>query len=330
MITSSCARSRGRALILIAMFALVPCSAGAQSYPSKSIRLVVPVAPGGGVDFLAHLLRHTLTAALGQPVIVENRVGGAGRVGTASVAQSAPDGHTLLLGYSGAIMIAPGLYPKLAYDTLRDFSPISLLASAPYVLVVHPSVPARSVRELIILARSKPGRLNYASSGETGPPRLAAELMKLTAGIDMLHVPYKGSAPATMSVMSGETDLLFSNIIPAVPAIRAGRLRPLAVTSDRRSQQLRDIPTVAEAGLPGCEAETFYGLLAPARVPGEIVNRLNQELVKIVETPDNKNKLLSSGFEPLISTPAEYEKIIKSETAKWKKVIMAAGIKPED
>lgn len=309
------------------LLAFAFANAFAQAYPNKPIRVVVPVAAGGGVDYMARLVGQKLSIALGQQVVVENRVGASGRIGTAFVARSAPDGYTLLLGYSAVIIMAPALSPKLPYDALNDFSYISLLASATYVLVVHPSVPVKSVRELIGLAKSAPGRLNYASSGVAGPPHLAAELMNLIAGVNIAHIPYKGSAPATIAVISGETDMLFSNILPAVPAIKDKRLKPLAITSSKRSALLPDVPTVSEAGFPDGEVETLYGLLGPAGIPGDILKRLYEEVVKIMQSPEMEGQLQKNDFKPLTSTPEEFRKTVSFETSKWEKVIKARGIK---
>lgn len=278
---------------------------------------------------MARLIGQKLSIALGQQVVVENRVGASGRIGTAFVARSAPDGYTLLLGYSAVIIMAPALSPKLPYDALNDFSYISLLASATYVLVVHPSVPVKSVRELIGLAKSSPGRLNYASSGVAGPPHLAAELLNLIAGVNIAHIPYKGSAPATIAVISGETDMLFSNILPAVPAIKDKRLKPLAITSSKRSALLPDVPTVSESGFPDGEVETLYGLLGPAGISGDILKRLYEEVVKIMQSPEIESQLQKNDIKPLVSTPEEFRKTVSTESSKWEKVIKARGIKGE-
>lgn len=309
--------------------AIFPGAAYGQGYPSKPIRLIVPFSPGGGLDSVARLLGQKLSTGFGQQVIVDNRPGAGGRIGTVLVAQSAPDGYTLLVVGGSVLITAPALYPKLPYDPLKDFSHISLLASATYVLAVHPSVPVNSVKKLIALAKSKPGRLNYSSPGGGSIAHLAAELLSSMAGVKMVHIPYKGSAPGTIALISGETDLMFSNIVPVVPAIKGKRLRPLAITSLKRSPLLPDVPTMSESGLPGFEAEQFYGLLAPAGIPRNIVKRLNEEVVTVMQSPEIKNRLLGDGAQPVGSTPEEFEKLIRTEISKWRKVIKEAGIEGE-
>jgi tripartite-type tricarboxylate transporter receptor subunit TctC len=300
----------------------------AQSYPAKPIRMVVPFAPGGGSDLVGRVLAQKLSAALGQQVIVDNRAGAGGRIGTEAVARAPADGHTLLFATSSVMVTAPALYPKLAFDMPKDFAPISLVASTAYVLVVHPSVPVRSVRDLIALAKRTPAKLSYASSGQGGPAHLAGELFSSMSGVQMVHVPYKGSSPGTTSVIAGETDAMFSNLLPALPAVKSGRLRALGVSSARRSTIVPDVPTLAST-LPGFDVEQLYGLLAPAGTPREIVKRLNSETIKAVQAPDVKSKLATDGSEVLVSTPEEFEKRIVAEIAKWSKVIKAAGIRDE-
>jgi tripartite-type tricarboxylate transporter receptor subunit TctC len=317
------------AVVFMAIGPLHP-DAAAQTYPSKVVRVVVPFAPGGGADMMGRLVAQKLTEALKQQVIVDNRAGAAGRVGAEHVARSSPDGHTLLLATSSMMITAQALYEKLPYDVQRDFSPITLLASGAYVLVVHPSVPAKSVKELIALAKKARRGLNYSSSGSGGPAHLSAELFKAMANVKMTHVPYKGSAPSTLAAIAGETDLTFSNISPAVPAIQSGRLRPIAITSKKRSSLLPEVPTVAESGLPGFHVETLYGLLAPAGTPREVVGLLNTVLVKSMQSPDVRKRLQSDGTELLTSTPEEFGNVIRSETATWTKVIRNAGIKPNE
>ena len=301
----------------------------AQSYPAKPVRLVVPFAPGGGSDLVGRLLAQRLGAQLGQQMIVDNRAGAGGRIGTEMVARAAPDGYTLLMATSSVMVTAPALYAKLPFAMPGDFSPISLVAYTTYVLVAHPAVPARNVKELIALARSRPGRLTYASSGTGGPAHLAGELFCALAGVKMIHVPYKGSSPGTLSVVAGETDVMFSNALPALPSIKSGRLRAIAITSRKRSVLLPDVPTVAESGLPGFDVEQLYGLLAPAGTPRDIVGRLNEETARAMQAADVKSTLLTDGSEVRVSTPEELEKAIVSEIAKWTKVIRRAGIKGE-
>jgi len=303
-------------------------SAFAQAYPSKPVRMIVPFTPGGGSDIVGRVVAQRLSAALGQQFVVENRAGAGGRIGTEAVARAPADGYTLLFATSSVMVTAPALYAKLNFDMPRDFAPISLVASTAYVLVIHPSVPVRSVKDFIALARRTPGRLTYASSGTGGPAHLSGELFATLAGVRMVHVPYKGSSPGTTSVIAGETDAMFSNLVPALPAIKAGRLRPLGVTSIRGSAILPDVPPLA-ASLPGFDVEQLYGLLAPAGTPREIVRRLNVETHKAVQSADVKARLLNDGSEVSVSTPEEFEKRIVAEISKWSKVIKAAGIKEE-
>ena len=303
-------------------------TAAAQAYPTKPVRLIVPFTPGGGSDLVGRVLAQKLSAALGQQVIVENRAGAGGRIGAEVVARAPADGYTLLFAGSSVTITAPALYAKLAYEMPKDFAPISFVASTAYVLVVHPSVPVRTARDFIALAKRAPARLTYASSGAGGPAHLSGELFSALAGVKMVHVPYKGSSPGTTSVIAGETDAMFSNLVPALPAIRAGRLRPLGVTAARGSSILPDVPALA-ASLPGFDVEQLYGLLAPAGTPREIVRRLNSETARAVQGADVKARLLADGSEVLVSTPEEFEKRVVSEIAKWSKVIKAAGIREE-
>ena len=324
-------RLKARSLVALGCAALAGLSAEAraQSYPSKPMRVIVPFAPGGGADVVGRLVAQKLTEAFKQQAIVENRAGAAGRVGAELVAKAPPDGYTLLLATTSLMITAPALYARLPYDVQRDFAPVTLLASGPYVLVVHPSVPAKTVKELIAIAKSKSGALNYASSGPGGPAHLAAELFKSMAGVDMVHIAYKGSAPGTTAVLAGETDIMFSNISPAIPAIQSKRLRPLAISSEKRSSILPQLPTVAESGLPGFRVETLYAILAPAGTSRDIIERLNAELVKAFDAADVRKRLESDGTEVMVSSPETLGRIIKEETVVWTKVIRAAGIKPE-
>ncbi len=300
----------------------------AQAYPNRPVRMVVPFPPGGGTDLMARLVADKLTAALGQQIVVDNRAGAAGRIGTEFVARAAPDGYTLLMATATVMVIAPALFPKLPYRSPEDFASISLLSSDFYVLVVHPSVPARSVPQLIGLAKARPGQLNFASSGPGDTNHLSAELFQIQAGVKLIHVPYKGAAPGTLSVVAGETDLSFSNVIPALPQIKGNKLRPLGISSLKRSAVLPEVPTIAESGLPGFEVEPFYAVLAPAGTPQEIVQRLNREVVKAMQSPDMKSRLAAHGTQVVASTPEELEKVIATEISKWSKVIKEAGIKP--
>jgi tripartite-type tricarboxylate transporter receptor subunit TctC len=308
---------------LIAGYAI---GAGAQAYPSKVIRLVVASAPGGGSDTVGRTLAQRLGPLLGQQVVVENRPGAGGRIGAEIVAKSTPDGYTLLIGTSSLMIMAPALYAKLPYTMPRDFAPVSLLGDVAYVLVVHPTVPARSVKQLVALAGARPGLLTYASAGTGASSHLAGELFVTLARLKMVHVPYRASALATLAVISGESDLMFSNIVPAVPAIHAGRLRPLGVSSLERSSLMPEVPTIEESGLPGFEVVQFYGLLAPAGTPRGIVERLNRETAKVMQLPETRDRFRADGSEVLVSSPEELERKIVAEIGKWKRVIRQAGI----
>ena len=315
--------------LLLALACCASTDALAQAYPAKPVRLVLPFPPGGGTDVVGRLLAQKLGQALGQQVIVDNRAGAGGRIGTDLVAKSPPDGYTLLLATSSVMGTGPALYKKLPFDMPKDFAPVSLVAYTAYVLVTHPSVPAKSVKELVALAKSKPGRLTYASSGAGGAAHLSGELFSSMAGVKMIHVAYKGSSPGMFSVVSGETDLMFNNALPALPQVKNGRLRALGVTTPQRSAVLPEVPTIAESGLKGFEVQQNYGVLAPAGTPREIVTQLNQEIGKVMRTEDAKSKLLADGSEAKVSTPEGLEKMIVAEIAKWSKVIKQAGIKEE-
>ena len=309
--------------------ALVLCAAGpvhAQDYPAKPVRVVVPFPPGGGTDVVARMVMQKLSERLNANFVIENRSGAGGMIGTEIVAKSAADGYTLAM-VSGSHAINPGLYKKMAYDAVYDFSPITLLVSGPALLVVHPSVPAKNVRELIAVAKARPGKLHYASAGNGTPPHLAAELFKSMAGIDMVHVPYKGNALAFTDLISGQVSLSFPTIPSALPQVKSERLRALAVTSARRTTVLPELPTIAESGVRGYEASSWYGLLAPASTPAAITGKLNQAVVQIVHQPEMKERFREQGLDPVGNTPAEFTKLLHAEIAKWRKVIAAAGAK---
>jgi len=310
------------------MLVLTAALAHAQDYPSRPVRIVVPFAAGGPNDIIARLVGQKLAEALGQQVVVDNRPGAGGNIGTDAVAKAAPDGYTLLSAGPGSLIMNP-LMAKVPYDTARDFAPVSLMASAPNVLVVHPSVPAATVRELIALARAQPGRLNYASGGTGSSAHLAPALFAAMAGIDLTHVPYKGTGPGLNDLLGGQVQLAIFGIPPLLPHIKSGRLRALAVTGKRRSSELPDVPTVDEAGVPGYEVSPWYGLLAPAGTPPPIVARLASEVTKIVRAADMREKLAAQGAEPGGGTPEEYAAVIRSETVLWTRVIREAGIKSE-
>jgi tripartite-type tricarboxylate transporter receptor subunit TctC len=317
-----------RGACFIVLLALAAPTSAQVAYPQKPIRLVAPFAPGGGTDILARLFGQKMGEVLGQQVIVDNRGGAGGTVGTDIAAKAPPDGYTLIL-VSASHAINPGLYQKLPYDSVNDFAPITQIATSPGILVVNPSLPVKSVKDLIALARAKPGQINYASAGSGTPPHLAGELFKVMAKIDMVHVPYKGNAPAFIDVIGGQVPLIFPTMPSAMPFIKSGKLRPIAVTSAKRSPAAPDIPTIAESGLPGYEATSWYGILAPARTPREIVAKLHEVLVSVIGSPDMKDKLAAQGLDPVGNTPQQFAAVIKSEIAKWTKVVKASGAKPE-
>lgn len=315
--------------VLIAGFGLALCTtAFAQSYPTRPIRLVVPYPPGGATDIIARAVGEKVGHALGQQVVIDNRGGGAQIIGTDLVAKAAPNGYTILLA-SVTHSINPGLQPKLPYDSIKDFSPITLMAAGANVLVVHPSVPARSTKELIALAKSRPGQLNYASSGNGSGGHLAAELFRTMTGTDMTHVPYKGGGPAYVDLVAGQVNLMFTSPVPTLPHVKAGKLRALATTGARRSSAMPDLPTIAEAGLAGYEASLWYGILAPAGTPAPIVSLLHKHIVAALALPELKARFGPLGVDIVGSTPQEFLKHIQRETAKWTKVINAANIKPD-
>ncbi|MBC7781050.1 MAG: tripartite tricarboxylate transporter substrate binding protein [Proteobacteria bacterium] len=299
-----------------------------STWPTKPVRMIVPFPAGGGTDILARMVAQKLNEALGQPVIIDNRGGAGGTLGTEVAAKSAPDGYTLIL-VSGSHAINPGLYRTLPYDTVNDFAAISLIATSPGILVVHPALPAKSVRELIALARTRPGQLNYASAGSGTPPHLAAELFRTMASVDIVHVPYKGNAAALADVIGGHVSLTFPTMPSALPHVRSGKLRALAVTGARRSPAAPEIPTLAEAGLPGYEATSWYGLLAPARTDPGIITRLHRDVSGMLASADVKDRFAGQGLEPAANTPQQFAALIRSEIAKWSKVVKASGARAD-
>jgi tripartite-type tricarboxylate transporter receptor subunit TctC len=303
-------------------------AAQAQNYPARPVRLVVPAPPGGGTDILARTLAQKLAERLDQPFVVDNRAGGGGIIGSDVVAKAAADGYTLLMAFTSHVT-NPSLQAKLPYDTLNDFAPVSMVAVVPSVLVLHPTVPAKSVRELIALARARPGTLNYASAGSGSATHLSAVLFSTMAGVTMVHVPYKGGGPALADLLGGQVSLMFGNMASTLPHIQSGRLRALAVTSAKRTPAAPELPTMAEAGLPGYEATAWFALLAPARTPAAVVKRLNAEVVAILQLPDVRQRLAGQGADVTPSTPAELDRYIRSELAKWATVIKASGARAE-
>jgi tripartite-type tricarboxylate transporter receptor subunit TctC len=311
-------------------FALCLCAgvataAPAANYPAKPVKLVVPFPPGGPLDTVARELGQAMAASWGQPVVVENRPGAGGGIGAELVAKSPPDGYTILMGAVSTHAINVTLYKKIPYDPLRDFVPVTQVADVPNVLVVNPSLPVHSVAELIAYAKAHPGTLNFASGSNGSTGHLAGELFKSMAHIDMQHVPYKGAAPAITDLLAGQVSLMFDNLASATPFIKAGKLRALAVTTGKRTPFFPELPTIAEAGLPGFDLSTWFGIFAPAGTPPEIVARLNAELVRILKTPEMKEHMASLGAEPVGNTPEQFLAYIKNEIPKYAKVIRESG-----
>ena len=308
-------------IALAALFAITSVAQAQQaSYPSKTIRLVVPLVAGGPTDILARLIAYPLGEKLGQQVVVDNRAGAGGNIGAEMVAKSAPDGYTLFMGTSGPISINISLYPKIGYDPLRDFAPIILAASAPFVVVVHPSIPANNIKQLIALAKAKPGQLNYGQVPGAAA-HLASELFKSMTAIDMVFVPYKGAAPANNDLVAGQIQLSFASTPGAMPLVKAGRMKALAISSAKRIAKLPDLPTLAESGVAGYEASVWYGIVAPAGTPVEIVNRLNAEIMRALKTAELRTQLMNAGATPTGSTPAEFAAHLRLENARWAEVI---------
>jgi tripartite-type tricarboxylate transporter receptor subunit TctC len=300
----------------------------AEGYPSKPIRIIVPYPPGGFNDTLARTLGQKLNEKWGQPVIVDNRPGGGTTIGTGLVAKSAPDGYTLLI-VSFAFAVNPALYATLPYDTNKEFAPVVLAANTPNLLVVNPQLPVKSVKELIALAKSRPGQLNYASAGNGSSNHLSMELFKSLTGIDAVHIPYKGSAPAVTDLIGGQVDVMFDNVPNVLPQVKAGKLHALAVSSKERSPFIKDLPTVAEAGVPGFEVSVWFGVVVPAGTPQPVIAKLNAEINGILKLPEIRQSFNSQGVETAGGTPAEFSSFIAAQTTKWAKVVKDSGAKAE-
>jgi len=304
--------------------AVTPASAQ-PPYPAKAVRIVVPYAAGGGTDVQARVIGAKLSDLWGQSVIIDNRPGGGTVLGTELVSRAPPDGYTLLIG-TATHVVNVWLYPKLPFDPIRDFEPVTLITASPNILVVHPSLPAKTTKEFIALARSRPDQIAYGSSGNGGTGHLAMELIKQMAHVRAVHVPYKGGGPAINAVLSGEVSALINNMIPTVQYVKAGRLRALGVTSKKRLSALPDIPTLAEGGLPGFEAVAWFGLLVPARTPAPIVEKLHADFAKVLKGPEVAHMLESQGAEAIANTPSEFAQVLRADLEKWRTVVKAAGI----
>ena len=299
------------------------------AYPNRPIRVIVPFTAGGPTDVAARTVAPRLAEYLGQQIIIENRGGAGGATGTEFVAKSAPDGYTLLHGTIGGLAVSPSLNPKLGYNTLRDLAPVSQMVNVAYIVTLHPSVPATSIKELLTLARARPGKLNYGTGGAGTGPHLAGELINMMAGVSIVHVPYKGTGPALTALLSGEVDLTFDNLLIVLPQIKAGRVRPIAATGSQRSKLMPELPTIAESGLPGFSATGWYGVMAPVATPKDIVARLNAEITRTLRSPDVSERLNSMAAEPAPGTPEQFGAFIRSEIEKWAKVVKATNMKAE-
>ena len=321
---------RAKRLLALALFALIaPTSVIAQSWPAKPVRIIVTFPPGGGLDFFTRIAAAKLQENLGQQFVVDNRGGAGGMIGAEAGAKSPPDGYTVVFASSAELTISQHLYPKIAYDSTRDFAPVSYPAHAPLLFSVHPSVPAKSVKDVVALARARPGQLNYASAGTGGVQHLAGEIMKSTAKIDIVHVPYKGAGPAVIDMVGGHVSMGFTAIPSSLPQARAGKLRAIAVTSVKRSGAAPELPTFTEVGFPQIDLVVWYGVLFPARTPAEIVNRMSTEINRAVQSPDVKAKLLQQGVESVGTTPEQFAKFMQSEIARYGKIIKESGAKPD-
>ena len=314
-----------RGLALAAAVVAAPLAAHAQAWPAKPVTIVVPFAAGGTTDILARVIGQALNKELGQSVLVDNRAGAGGNIGAQLAAKAVPDGYTLFMGTVGTHAINQSLYKKLPFDPVKDFAPLTRVAMVPNLLVAHPNKPYRNVKELVAYAKANPGKVNFGSSGSGSSIHLSGELFNALAKVDMVHVPYKGSAPAVTDLVGGQIDIMFDNMPSAIQHVRSGRLRALAVTTAKRSPELPDVPTIAEAGVPGYEATSWFGMFAPAGTPAPVVARLNSALAKVLADPAVKKKLAEQGAEPYSETPEQFAEFIRKESAKWSKVVKESG-----
>jgi len=306
-----------------------PAAAGpGQAYPTKPIRLVIPYSPGGPVDIVGRITGQKLSDALNQQVVVDNRAGAGGNIAVEIVAKSVPDGYTLMMGANGTNAINPTLYPKLSVNPARDLAPISMVASSPMILVAHPSVPAASINDLVALAKSRPGAINFASSGSGSTAHLSSELFRSMTGINIVHVPYKGAGPALTDLVGGQVQIMFTGVSSTLPYVKSGRLKALGVSSEKRLPILPEVPTVGE-GIPGYEVLTWYGVFAPAKTPQPIIDKLNQTLAKIFAMPDTRERLAALGADPVTMSPDQFAAAVRKELVKWAKVIKESGVRPE-
>jgi tripartite-type tricarboxylate transporter receptor subunit TctC len=322
-------RIAGTLLFLIAAAHATAQQPGTTVYPTRSVRFVIPFTPGGTADIIARVMAPKMSEGLGQQVVVDNRGGSGGVIGSEVTAKSPPDGYTIMMGLTANIAINPSLYQKLPYDPVRDFAPVSLVASAPYALIVPPSLPARSVKELVSLAKAKPGELAYASFGNGSAGHLSGELFASMANVKLLHVPYRNIGQGLADLVSGQVQLLFLGIVSAQPHVKAGKVRAIAVTGLKRSPMMPNVPTVSESGVKGYEVTGWYGVFVPMGTPADIITRLNKEIVRVVALPDVRERLSSEGAELAGSTPQQFDRYVKSETEKWAKVVKLSGAKAD-
>jgi tripartite-type tricarboxylate transporter receptor subunit TctC len=322
-------RSMLAALAVAALGALAPGLAWPQAYPAKPVRLIVPFPPGGSTDIVARIVAQKLGDRLGQQVVVENRGGAGGTIGTEVVARATPDGYTLGVASTSTHAVAPSVYTKLGYDPVKDFAPVSLVAVSPYLLVVHPDVQVKSLQEFVAYVKARPGKLNYASAGTGSTTHLAMEMLKSAAGLYIVHIPYNGNGPAGTAVIAGQVEALFGSLPAVLPHAKSGRVRPIAVGTPKRSPSLPDVPTVAESGFPGFDASLWLAIMAPAGAPPAVVDRLHKEIVAVIGSPDAADALAKAGAEPISSTPAELAGMVKDGVGKYAKIVKQAGIKTE-
>lgn len=319
--------------IVCSAFALAPVLANAQerspAYPAKTVRIIAGSAPGAAVDFNARLAAQKLSEAFGQPVVIEQRTGASGSIGTEYVAKSSPDGYTLGLGSMATLCVVPHLYAKVGYDSIKDFAPVTIIAAGPFVIDVHPSIPVRNVKELIALAKANPGKLTFGTAGPGSVSHLGIEMLKSMTQVDLLHIPYKGVAPPMIGLLGGETAVMYDPVLTSLPHVKAGRIRALAVGSIKRTALLPELPTIAESGVPGFEADSWFGIVAPAATPRDIVSRLHSTLVRTIGDREVAQRLSSQGMEPVLNTPEQFAERIRADLPRWGKLIRAAGIKPE-
>lgn len=323
--TRTTRRSVLSTIALAAAAAALPLAASAQNYPTKPITIVVPFAAGGTTDILARLVGQYLTTELGQPVVVENKAGAGGNIGAAYAAKAPADGHTLFMGTVGTHAINASLYKKLPYDPIKDFAPLSRVAMVPNLLVAHPSQPYKTVQEMIAYAKANPGKINFGSPGNGASPHLSGELFKSMTKVDMVHVPYKGSAPAVSDLLGGQISIMFDNLPSVIPHVRSGKLRAIAISTATRSADLPDVPTIAEAGVPGYEATSWFGMFAPAGTPAPVLAKISTALGKVLANAEVKKKIDDQGGEPANETPAQFADFIQKETIKWGKVVKESG-----